>query len=332
LNTSINIIDGRGEGNRSIPVYQANINTFNYYARTDGLGRFYRLMENVTLPLVSYGQSNWISIGSSDTGFNTFNGIFDGQGHTISNLTIYMPDANNQGMFGQVTAGGLVKNVGLIGGSIIGNFSVGGIMGTGSSNSLNMNRIINCFNTGDVSGNLNVGGLAGTVIRGSIKNSYTTGNVNGNNAVGGIVGGQSLNSYVINSFSTGNISGRSVVGGVVGSHGDGNTIITNSVALNILITKTNIAIPSEFGRVIGNWSGGTILINNHANSVMIADGNFSFPNNQFHASGINGADVSLSTTRTQSWWENTAMFNFGNTDENPWKWDSTNQRPKLYWE
>jgi len=57
-----------------------------------------------------------------------FTGTFDGLGHTISNLTINRPGEDYVGLFG-CTDGAVIRNVGLIGSSVTGAESVGGLVG-----------------------------------------------------------------------------------------------------------------------------------------------------------------------------------------------------------
>ena len=47
------------------------------------------LAADITLPTPAEGESNWIPVGMGDT--NMFRGIFDGAGHTISNLVLNTP-------------------------------------------------------------------------------------------------------------------------------------------------------------------------------------------------------------------------------------------------
>jgi len=390
VNTTVNIIDGRTE-NRAIPINQANIRAFNFYARTtNGLGRHYKLMENILLPMVDPDTgNNWTAIGSP---LSPFTGSFDGQGYTISNLTINQ-SWSYQGMFGFLGGGwgldALVRNLGLLDVSINGGQRVGGIAGI----LINGSRIINCFVMGNVSGTLGVGGVAGVIenissiincfasgyIRGIegvggvvgtvrissiVTNSFATGNVSGTSigvggvagivtnyssiinsyavsdvngpvgigGVAGIVGGGLGRSSITNSYATGNVSGYAEVGGVVGRISNAN--IVNSVALNSMITRTGWT-DTRFGRVGGSTAPllhSFTLSGNYANSEMIASGNISFPENEFHAAGLNGVDVNLANSQTQAWWENTAGFNFGTSSNYPWQWCTINLRPKLHWE
>ena len=54
-----------------------------------------------------------------------FKGTFDGNGHVISNLTIYNTTTDYQGLFGRAVSGSTLKNVGLEGGSVKGKSYVG---------------------------------------------------------------------------------------------------------------------------------------------------------------------------------------------------------------
>ena len=120
---------------------------------------------------------------------NPFKGEFDGGGYTISGLYINDSSKNYVGLFGCVENGGTVKNVNVTDSYVSGNISVGGICGwndggtvqnctsdctvKGTGNSVggicgsnqNGNRaglVLNCHNTGKVSGNENVSGVCGS--------------------------------------------------------------------------------------------------------------------------------------------------------------------------
>ncbi len=122
--------------------------------------------------------SEWTPIGSISG--NSYEGTFNGDGHTISGLYIDTT-ANNQGLFGYVS--GTVQNLS-VSGSVSGDAYVGGVVGENSGSS----TVENCYNTGEVSGNRYVGGVVG-LNSGSVENCYNTGAVNSSgNRVGGVVG------------------------------------------------------------------------------------------------------------------------------------------------
>lgn len=114
----------------------------------------------------------------------TFGGSFDGQGHTIHNVSI-TDSPSPAGLFGVVQAGGSVRSlhvVGTVTPSGDGR-SVGGIAGE------NNGIIEKCSFTGTVSGQVYVGGIAGhTGASGSILACETRGAVIGDSMTGGITG------------------------------------------------------------------------------------------------------------------------------------------------
>lgn len=114
----------------------------------------------------------------------TFGGSFDGQGHTIHNVSI-TDSLSPAGLFGVVQAGGSVRSlhvVGTVTPSGDGR-SVGGIAGE------NNGAIEKCSFTGTVSGQVYVGGIAGhTSASGSILACETRGAVIGDSMTGGITG------------------------------------------------------------------------------------------------------------------------------------------------
>ena len=206
-------------------------------------------------------------------------------------------------------------------------------------------RIANSFSTGNVTGAATYkGGVAGGVSNGSIINSFSTGNVGQSHlpieVLGGIAGKVENGSTITNSFAIGNVATATSpafptmfifsieVGGVAGR--TMNSSITNSMALNPNLTMQGNVVGSLTVnlRRVANANPTSTLSGNYANSGMTAVGNFSFPANEFTATGRNGADVALATTRAQSWW--TARgFMFGNTDDAPWRWCNVRQRPML---
>ena len=141
-----------------------------------------------------------------------FTGVFDGNDHKITNLTIDDGGAGNDflSLFGFIVDGE-VSNLGLEGGSISGEDYVSGLVGYNKEGSVS-----NCYSTASVSGGSGVGGLV-VVNVGCISNCYSTGNVNGADYVGGLVGWNQAGN-ISNCYSTGNVRGVEYVGGLVGSN------------------------------------------------------------------------------------------------------------------
>jgi filamentous hemagglutinin family protein len=259
-----------------------------------GLATNYALGSNID----ASATSGW----NSGAGFNPignssapFSGRFDGLGHTISNLTINRPTTDNVGLFGYTDWYSVIKNVGLIGGSIDGQYSVGGLTGhnVGStiSNSYTTNNvsglgdvgglvgsdwwsgeISNSYATGNVTGRGNasaydrIGGVVGYIHFGTVSNSYATGSVTGTgDSVGGLVGNNSY-STINNSYATGNVTGRFGVGGLIGA--DFGTV-SNSYATGSVTGSGN-----WIGGLAGYRRGGSIS-NSYATGNVIGTGGVS---------------------------------------------------------
>jgi hypothetical protein len=156
--------------------------------------------------------------------FDPYYGIFDGQGHTISNLYINRPSEYYVGLFGLIEQGGVVKNLGL------GNVSINGAGLTGAVVGKLMGTLENSFATGSVTAlDECTGGLVGThyiedelLVTLTILNSYSEVAVYGGRGVGGVVGCNTGD--IINSYSTGSVTGTSLVGGILGDYEGGDII------------------------------------------------------------------------------------------------------------
>jgi hypothetical protein len=153
-------------------------------------GMYFRQTVDIDLS----GISNWIPIGTG-SGSSIFYGIYDGYGHTISNIKINNDDINvpTIGLFGSVGGfDGSIKNLGVVNVNI--KTTVGSVVGAIVGN-LSYGKISNCYSTGTIEAAGTVGGLVGAVAAyAKITNSYSTCIVRGqsvgqtSNNIGGLVG------------------------------------------------------------------------------------------------------------------------------------------------
>ncbi len=162
---------------------------------------------------------------------SAFTGSFDGNGFTVKNFyTNISSDISYvyAGLFGYNK--GLIKNVGMVDGSVIASVSssscyayVGGIVGH------NNGVIERCYNTGEVStsslGSAYAGGIAGQNCRATITNCYNTGDISASTShyayVGGIAGYCYDNSKIVKCYNTCNFFAQTAfcevyVGGIAG--------------------------------------------------------------------------------------------------------------------
>ncbi len=191
------------------------------------------LANDIDLSAYSTGEG-WTPIGSPS---KSFRATFDGNGHVVSNLYIYRPNDNNQGLFGRAWYAD-IKNVGLENADVTGGESnVGGLMGAGVSDII----ITNCYVIGSVTGDMYVGGLVGTSDRLTITSSYVRGGISGRYSfVGGLIGSAAMSGATIisNSYAAGSVTGGMYVGGLAGEGVNGR--VTNSYATGNVIGGGNV--------------------------------------------------------------------------------------------
>lgn len=148
-----------------------------------------------------------------------FNGIFDGNGHTIK-LEIKNAADHYQGAFAYIGTGGVVKNL-ITAGSVTlaaKKYFAGGIAGMCEG------TILNCGNTANITGSRQIGGIAGQLgdrEKALIQNCYNTGAIEGTatsrTAAGGIAGKVGSKSSVQNSCNSGVVSAKTQNGSLVGN-------------------------------------------------------------------------------------------------------------------
>lgn len=133
----------------------------------------------------------------------SFGGIFDGDGHSISNLELE-GKGSAVGLFRYIQAGGEVRDLSVEGRVVPGGSQnqAGGIAG------VNYGKIMGCSFAGHVSGNDEVGGIAGVnEDGGEIRKCTSSGMILGNHSTGGIAG--SNHGILNNCTNSGEINTRS---------------------------------------------------------------------------------------------------------------------------
>ncbi|MBQ5934049.1 MAG: hypothetical protein IJL55_10125, partial [Lachnospiraceae bacterium] len=240
----------------------------------------------------------WVPIGyyNSYTDNAFYSGQFDGNIKKIIGLNNTgfedVDDRKNQGLFGYISSNGTVKNIGVEGGEIKGKSYIGGVAG------YNFGIIINCYNTGSISGGDGafVGGVAGYNYEGTITNCYNTGSINSidNARVGGIAG--SNYGTITNCYNTGSISGRdnANVGGVAGEN-DGT--ITNCYNTGSISGRDNVNVGGVAGRnnrrvtITNSYNTGSISGGDNANVGGVAGVNDGIITNCYNTGSISGGSI-----------------------------------------
>ncbi|MGM0445539.1 MAG: carboxypeptidase-like regulatory domain-containing protein [Bacillota bacterium] len=156
----------------------------------------------------------WDPIGEEEDG--GFEGTFDGNNKTISNLFIDRKTEDNIGLFASINDQDVVFNLGLEEISITGNEKVGGLSGAlyGSPNN---NSVSNCYTTGKVIGVRYVGGLIGKAYEAEILGCHSTAEVTGSDYFCGGLLGELNFGMLSNSYATGQVVGNNWTGGLIGN-------------------------------------------------------------------------------------------------------------------
>lgn len=164
--------------------------------------------------------TEWEPVGDRN---NVYTGTFDGNGHTISNLTITKENlsfGDDCGMFGRVGTNATIKDLTLE--SVRLNVGADGIP-IGALAGSNQGTISNCKVSGNISVTNNemqyVGGIVGWMESGVIQYCHSSASIQGGNSeyVGGVLGGEYITATVIKGCSfSGSVTGNRFVGGIVG--------------------------------------------------------------------------------------------------------------------
>ncbi|MBB3188767.1 right-handed parallel beta-helix repeat-containing protein [Microbacter margulisiae] len=221
----------------------------------------------------------WTPIGTSSN--HSFYGVFNGQNHIISNVTVNS-SSNDIGFFGYVTftywptPTAAIQNLIITNATITGNAYVGGLVGYISGQV----PITNCSVSGNVtasteSNNAYVGGLVGyyslnnSVTMSGCSSSASVTSTNNNDYTGGLIGYVTSGSFTMtNCSATGAISGGDYTGGLIGRL-SGQATISNCYATGNIGTSAN----NYIGGFLGYWDGGGSI------SSSYAAGNISGSNN-----------------------------------------------------
>jgi hypothetical protein len=232
--------------------------------------KHFKLMANINL--AGYSESNFNLIGIDWVDF--FSGIFDGNGHTISNFTYSFTEPFYGGLFryvsgssaeiknltlidpntnagtsdisgiliGRMLSGATVSNCHIQGGHIVANYgngAIGGLVGSSSANISDCSAQVHVTGYGNTGGTVGLGGLVGHNY-GTITNCYVVGTIDGNDYyAGGLVG---MNDGTISHcYASASVEGTRYAGGLIGSNWG-------------TISDCNAA-----GSVTGTWSVGGLV-------------------------------------------------------------------------
>lgn len=184
----------------------------------------------------------------------TLNGIFDGQGHTVSGAYVKTDNQYN-GFFHTINSGATVKNMKLINSYIEGAYTgTENRAGVGSIVGRNYGTIDTVYSSATVVNSKQMtGGIAGMSFGGTIKNCWFDGQITALGSTGGILGGTyAANATLEHCLNTGTISIESgtAIGGLYGyAQSTGTITIKDSLNAGTFIQGTGTV--KQVGTIIG---------------------------------------------------------------------------------
>jgi hypothetical protein len=259
---------GTGESGDPYLIYTAEqLNTIG--TLQDDWDKHFKLMADIDMSSFTGTDFNiigyWVDWSSPDN--RPFTGVFDGNGHAISNLSCSSPGRICIGLFGHVdgysaeiknlrlvdpnidardelyvgslagfVGNGTITGCGMEGGSVRGDDIVGGLIGYHHGN------MAACYSTGTVRGERRVGGLVGRNWD-SVTTCYSTGKVIASWDAGGLVSGNYGN--ITNSYSTAALNAYSGAGGLVSE---------NYSSITMCYSTGTVSGSGQIGGLVGyNW-------------------------------------------------------------------------------
>ena len=238
------------ESNGSYTVYNAD-GLLNVAELVNGGKTDINITLNTNIDLTG---KDWTPIGT-DNG-NSYNGTFDGGGHTITGLTVTTND-QYAGLFGYLNRAGTVKNVVMKDVQITNNRSwsafAGGVAG------YSWGTIENCSVSGSVSGTVFVGGVVGAQIDGSITGCSSSATVKGTTDVGGVAGQTNSSATLTACYATGNViieidPVRNISGGGLVGFNGGNGLLACYATGNVTSTGSSTGNVHIFGLLGDNYT------------------------------------------------------------------------------
>lgn len=203
------------------------------------------------------GLREWTPIGNKS---NSFTGVFDGQGHSISGLYFNKANAQYVGLFGTLSTA-TIKNVGVEDSYFKGSDCIGGILGIVDIDaSVN---IENVYNAAVVVGGNRAGGIIGGDFgnKSHVTNAYNVGMVLSGHDAGGIVGyNYSAEPTTIqNSFNYGSVSaGSGTAGALIGEVVDKDDAAGFSVSNSYYLANESSGSYGEY-KTATEFADGTVL-------------------------------------------------------------------------
>ncbi len=299
---------GSGEPNDPYLIYTAEqMNDIG--AEPNDWDKHFKLMSNIDLS--GYLYSAALIAPDNDPDDPAFQGIpfkgtIDGNGRTISHLTIH--GAGFIGLIGRLDPQAAVENLKLMDVNLAGLDYVGALAG------FNNGLITKSCVTGTISGRDRVGGLTGRNW-GRVTASYNAASVTGNSDVGGITAANY--NTITNCYNTGAVTAARDVGGIVGE---------NYKSISMTYSTGPVSGTDRAGGLVGyNWQEATATI-----TASFWDIETSTQTTSDGGIGKTTTEMQSAKTFTDAGWDFAGET--ANGTEDIWTIEGGQGYPRLWWE
>ncbi len=213
---------GGGSGTAGSPYLISDAIHMNAIGANQGdWNKHFKLIADIDLSGFVGSEFNMIGYYISYYNRKAFSGVFDGNGHTISNFTYNTGSEDKVGIFVYLDGSGKVRNVVLLDPNVTYTGTSSYCL-TGSLVSYMRGGTVEncCIKGGSVSGRDNVGGIVGFMFAGQATRCWTESvKVRGRYYVGGLAGGTYWDATVSECYANCDVQGSSWIGGCIGDNG-----------------------------------------------------------------------------------------------------------------
>ena len=265
----------------------------------------YELTQDISL--AGYNGDNWEPIGicgnnTCSVGSELFNAVFDGNGYTISDLTITNPGGpyyNAAGLFAAILTPAELRNINIASARItVNGTNVGALVGYTNGGNITNSHVLDST----VNGTSNIGGLVGNGANALITSSSADiVSVSGvEDSVGGLVGSGGRAIIISSNATVRTVSGRNNIGGLIGwgnnavitsSYSESESVSGNAIIGGLVGLGNNIAITSSYatGVVIDGFQdvGGLVGQGDNAN-IALSSADTMSTTGDFHVGALIG--------------------------------------------
>jgi len=205
-------------------------------------------------------------------------GSLNGNGHVIEGLYINRPDQDWVGLFG-FTAHACIYKIGLERPDVTGHDHVGTLSGHVTDQSRYRTVVHQAYSAGGtVQGNFRVGGLLGRLHDAAMSDCYSTVKVTGNKTVGGLVGRVGF-SDIRRCYASGAVTGSIGVGGLLGmSH----ATTFRKISVHDSFATGSVGSPTDDERPLANGFGGLIGYCTYDSAWGSPAASYNCTNNYYH--------------------------------------------------